>query len=596
MSKRQPKTVEHVDTKDIPKYAMDAQIINVELDAISPDPNQPRKFFNEQELQDLASSIREVGVMQAILVRPVGEGEYMIVFGERRYRASKLAEVKTIPCMVRELTDEQALEMQLTENLQRHNPHPIEDAVAFAKMAEKYDVKEISVRAGKSVTFVAGRLLLNKLIPGFQEMFFRNIMDMKTAISLAKLSTVDQERLFMEETNGEDDWKEDENFELGNMDYAIDQCEHALEKATFDTNDKELYAEAGACVNCPHNSKNNLSLWTRDDESAVCNSSVCWAIKTDRAFQQKVEQLSSDPNTIFVAEYHYSDSGKKRIADIKALGITVIDSDDITYRSDEPSPTIETLEEMIRDEEYRFFDDDFDDEDVRQKAVEILPEEVKKWEENQKVLSELRASGRLKNAFVIVGNLAGQTIPATIDDDTMAQIAEQPSSVQGQIKQWNDKEKRAKELDSEKVWEACRKLLLDNKREAFKKNSEMLPVEKQALIIAMMGCMGYNQTDYFREKVLRSGEGAIGDAEAVMKLKGKKLDDVFNICARLMMAEKLFTSGGGVDTGDSNYMGMQLSFLYLPNEVNDIQVKQQEAAKKRAARLADKIAALKKSE
>lgn len=152
--------------------------IDVALSQIISDPNQPRKFFDMAELKGLSASIVQYGVIEPIMVRPVAGDLYMVVFGDRRFRASMMAnehgfDIATIPAMIKDLTDEEALELQITENLQRHDPHPIEEAHAFKMMLGKYDVKEIALRVGKSDKFVANRLALNDLAPCFRKYFLQ---------------------------------------------------------------------------------------------------------------------------------------------------------------------------------------------------------------------------------------------------------------------------------------------------------------------------------------------------------------------------------------------------------------------------------------
>ncbi|MGM9526107.1 MAG: ParB/RepB/Spo0J family partition protein, partial [Peptococcaceae bacterium] len=112
-------------------------IVELELDMIFPNPDQPRKSFDEDKLTDLAESIKEHGVLQPIIVAPRGE-KYMIIAGERRYRASGRAGLKTIPALIRELDDEKIMELALIENVQRDDLTPIEEARAYEILQTKF--------------------------------------------------------------------------------------------------------------------------------------------------------------------------------------------------------------------------------------------------------------------------------------------------------------------------------------------------------------------------------------------------------------------------------------------------------------------------
>ena len=140
---------------------------------VRPNPEQPRQIFSEEALAELAESIRTQGVLQPILVRPVGgsEEKYEIVAGERRWRASQLAGQRTIPAMIREMSAEQALAIALIENLQREDLNPMEEAAGFRELRDRFGLsqEEISSRVGKSRSAVANTLRLFNLPPEIQE-------------------------------------------------------------------------------------------------------------------------------------------------------------------------------------------------------------------------------------------------------------------------------------------------------------------------------------------------------------------------------------------------------------------------------------------
>lgn len=138
---------------------------NIKLSDISPDPNQPRRHFDEQALAELSASITEHGVLQPIVVVP-HKGKYQIVAGERRYRASEMAGKSTIPALVRTLTDQHKLELSLIENIQRHDLTPIETATAYGKLRDQFNLslEQIGQRVGgKSVSAISNTLRLLKL-------------------------------------------------------------------------------------------------------------------------------------------------------------------------------------------------------------------------------------------------------------------------------------------------------------------------------------------------------------------------------------------------------------------------------------------------
>lgn len=139
----------------------------MELDKISANPNQPRKKFDEQGLKDLSDSIRQHGVIMPIVVNDNKDGTYMIIAGERRFRASKLAGLKTIPVVIRNYSDREISEISLIENLQREDLNPIEAATAMKQLMTEHKLTqdELAERLGKSRPAIANTLRLLNLCP-----------------------------------------------------------------------------------------------------------------------------------------------------------------------------------------------------------------------------------------------------------------------------------------------------------------------------------------------------------------------------------------------------------------------------------------------
>ena len=145
-------------------------IVELDLDSIDVNPFQPRTSFNEESLRELASSIKELGVIQPITVRKLDFNTYQLVSGERRFRASKLIGLKTIPAYIRIANDQESLEMALVENIQRQDLDPIEIAISYQRLIEEIQVtqEELSDRVGKNRSTIANYLRLLKLDPIIQ--------------------------------------------------------------------------------------------------------------------------------------------------------------------------------------------------------------------------------------------------------------------------------------------------------------------------------------------------------------------------------------------------------------------------------------------
>src|SRR6476659_6911616 len=135
---------------------------NVDIDRITPNPEQPRLAFDQTSLDELAASIREHGVLQPILVRPLDGGSYQLIAGERRWRASKAAGLDTIPALVEEIDDDTALEISIIENLQREDLSPLDEAAMYDRMVRDhgYSVRRLAQKLGKDKGYLENRLRL----------------------------------------------------------------------------------------------------------------------------------------------------------------------------------------------------------------------------------------------------------------------------------------------------------------------------------------------------------------------------------------------------------------------------------------------------
>ncbi len=164
---------------------------------------QPRRDIQPEALEELADSIRAQGVMQPIVVRPVGQERYEIIAGERRWRAAQLAELDVIPAVVREVSDEVALALALIENIQRENLNPVEEAMALKRLIDEFELtqQQVADTVGKSRAQVANLLRLLALDPEVQTLLERGDLDMGHARALLALSGAKQRKAAHEVVN-----------------------------------------------------------------------------------------------------------------------------------------------------------------------------------------------------------------------------------------------------------------------------------------------------------------------------------------------------------------------------------------------------------
>lgn len=160
--------IQSADDKNADKVV--GNIVELDIDAIEVNPFQPRSNFNDETLKELATSIRELGVIQPITVRKVDFNKYQLVSGERRYRASKLIGLETIPAYIRIANDQESLEMALVENIQRQDLDPIEIALSYQRLIDEIELtqEKLSERVGKKRSTITNYLRLLRLDPIIQ--------------------------------------------------------------------------------------------------------------------------------------------------------------------------------------------------------------------------------------------------------------------------------------------------------------------------------------------------------------------------------------------------------------------------------------------
>ena len=306
-----------------PKRKMDlaSSLQIIEIGRIVPSPRNPRKTFNEVELSELATNIKNQGLLQPITVRPVdyddqtdeSTGEivsipikYEIVCGERRYRAvSKIAEevgdeYATIACIVKELTDEEAFEAMITENLQRKDVDPMEEAFAFGELINSgKSIDEVAARFGKPKRFVQERIKLNTLIIPLKELTTSGNIPIAGAFMLAKL-TEDLQKAYYENIKNRNGDMSELTIEVREINGWISREFMRLESAPFLEYDEEDETKPPTeewntcfekCANCCMNTGNSGCLFYSMKEVHRCTDRKCFEKKSAAYWFKKIEQF-----------------------------------------------------------------------------------------------------------------------------------------------------------------------------------------------------------------------------------------------------------------------------------------------------------------
>lgn len=317
-------------TQALPTPGAGPQMRMLPVGGIVASLTNPRKIFKAEPLQELANSIQASGVHQPILVRPLPAArleetsralrssvlawpfattrkrepiEYELVAGERRWRACQLAGVAEIPAMIRELTDEQALEVQVVENLQREDVTELEEAEGYEVLMQhgNLSAEQVGAKIGKSRSYVYGRLKVLDLCQQGREALREGQLDFSKALLIARIPDEGLQIKALEfctHTNWEGDlpgYRECANHVQNN--YML-----RLDKAQFTITDATLLPEAGACGTCPKRTGANPDLFKDVDSADVCTDPKCYRAKEDAYTAQVVAAAQAKGQTVIAGD------------------------------------------------------------------------------------------------------------------------------------------------------------------------------------------------------------------------------------------------------------------------------------------------------
>lgn len=275
----------------------DLKVIDIHLTKICISKSNPRKSIDTNAIAYLAESMEEQGLLQPITVRPDADG-FEIVAGERRYRAAKKLNWITIPAIVRQVSDEEMLELQVLENLQREDINPMDEAAAFATLIKKEDIDWLAAKIHKSCRYVQDRLKLNNLIDPAKTLLSKGHLPLGHAVLISKLTPEYQIKALDEcfpmlDIESEPSWEEDElicKATLHDLKDEINDMFAYFSLAKFVPADKFLNKEAGACTECPHRTINNLLLFSDITSEDRCTNSSCFRAKNEQQVINNIEQ------------------------------------------------------------------------------------------------------------------------------------------------------------------------------------------------------------------------------------------------------------------------------------------------------------------
>lgn len=279
------------------------QIDYLETSTITLSGLNPRKNFKETEIQELSESIKSVGVLQPILVRIVDDVP-QLVCGERRLRASKIAGITQIPAFIRELTDAEAFECMIIENLERKDVHPLEESDSFQRMLDSgnYSLDDVAAKVAKPVKYVLQRLKLNNLIEAIKEDFFNDLLPMGHANVIARLEHDVQNDIHSDYV---DSWyaSDDGYGSLKELNSYIEDFMYVLDPETFSLELENLLPGVSACTGCLKRTGANPLLFTDLEGPDKCLDRTCFNDKESAFKEYKIKELVESGADIYFIDW-----------------------------------------------------------------------------------------------------------------------------------------------------------------------------------------------------------------------------------------------------------------------------------------------------
>lgn len=443
----------------------------ISISSIEPSAMNARKVVDQESINELAQSIKENGLLQPIILRKHDKkkGVYEIVCGERRWRACDIAGLKDIPAIVKDLDYKQAYNAMITENLQRKDIEPLEEAEAFNLLSQSgQSIAEMSCKFGKSERYIKLRLLLNNLIAPFKDRLSKKDISLGVALEICKIEEDKQQEVF--------DYYQGNAMSIkGVIDIIERKFSYELKNAAFGLDEKiDGYP---VCNLCSNNSSCSLSLFENSREDAKCMDKICYKQKTKDAIIKKA--VAGNAGMILTVEREDIEEVKDVIKSLKSLGIDVISwSDRYSYmRAFKPEcPMVEDYED-----------------------VKEYDEDCVEFEKKMKVFYKKVNAGEIEKV-ISIGDYAGlcwkeqyALINAQVKTEGCLEGTKSKEDIE--LKSLQEQDDRNMKIRDENVIGELRQNL--NKKD-YDLNTEALSLQEEIVMIAMMMREG---TTSMREKL-----------------------------------------------------------------------------------------------
>ena len=534
-------------------------IVSVALADLQPSNYNPRKNFDEKSLAELADSIRQQGVLQAIGVRPIAENHFEIVFGERRYRASQIAGLEEIPAVILDISDETAEEMAVTENLQRKDVTPIEEANAYQKLIEsgRHDVQSLAVQFGKNESYIRTRLKFVSLIPEIAQLLEQDELTISVATEICRYGEDIQHDIY------EKHLKEGVLYNSWRGMKASEVAKNIERSYTTDL--KRYFFDKTVCLSCPHNT-NNMMLFCEEGSCGNCANRKCLEEMNASYLAEKAVQVMEQLPFALLCRDFYG-CNEKVVEQLVASGFEV---EKLSVRpADYPEePEAPDMEDYENAEEYA-------------EAYKEYEKELSEYKEECEDVNRRSEAGEI-TLYVTIGH-NDISLCYVENAEVQAVAGEAKDAVVSPIEKLEKQDKRNKEIAQEKTVEDTKKQILEVDMTETK-----FGADEDRMIYFFM--LPFLRREHFEAM-------GIETKETYYYLKD---EDKMNIIANLTAKQKAIIRRDFLISNFKNASGsnatasLLLDFAkkHMPDQLAGIQNGHNEVYEKRHLRIEEKIAVL----
>ena len=533
--------------------------VSVALADIQPSNYNPRKNFDEKSLVELADSIRQQGVLQAIGVRPIAENRFEIVFGERRYRASQIAGLEEIPAVILDISDETAEEMAVTENLQRKDVTPIEEANAYQKLIEsgRHDVQSLAVQFGKNESYIRTRLKFVSLIPEIAQLLEQDELTISVATEICRYGEDIQHDIY------EKHLKEGVLYNSWRGMKASEVAKNIERSYTTDL--KRYFFDKTVCLSCPHNT-NNMMLFCEEGSCGNCANRKCLEEMNASYLAEKAVQLMEQLPFALLCRDFYG-CNEKVVEQLVASGFEVekLSVRPADYPEEPEAPDME----------------DYENADEYAEAYKEYEKELSEYKEECEDVNRRSEAGEI-TLYVTIGH-NDISLCYVENAEVQAVAGEAKDAVVSPIEKLEKQDKRNKEIAQEKTVEDTKKQILEVDMTETK-----FGADEDRMIYFFM--LPFLRREHFEAM-------GIETKETYYYLKD---EDKMNIIANLTAKQKAIIRRDFLISNFKNASGsnatasLLLDFAkkHMPDQLAGIQNGHNEVYEKRHLRIEEKIAVL----